>query len=394
MDFYQWMRDRQDELTAVRRWLHRHPELSGQEFDTAQYIERRLGEWGIAHERVGETGVYAEIQGALGPGRTVALRADIDALPIAEENEVDYRSERPGVMHACAHDVQTTSLLFAAQALQMAREGFAGCVRLIFQPAEEIGGGARAFIRAGKLRGVERVFGIHCAPDLEAGTVGVKTGPNNASVDCFKITVHGRSAHVSTPHLGVDALYAAAQIVVALQALVTRRTSPTDAVIIGVGRLNAGTGYNIIADTATLEGTTRLFTPEMRRYVNQMVAQTVQSVAALSGATADIEWQDYAMPLVNPESVCREVRPVVTELLGPDALITDRALSCAGDNFADLQNEAPGVYAYLGVRSDSVPGSEGPQHSCRYNIDERVLPIGAALYAQMAWRWLTGDREN
>ena len=388
MEFYPLMKEHMPDLQALRRTLHRHPELSNQEFETAALIERKLDAWGIAHERVGATGVYAEIHGGRGEGRTVGLRADIDALPIQEENEVEYRSECPGVMHACGHDMHTACLLMAAQALAERREQFAGTVRLYFQQAEEIGDGARLFVRAGKVEGVDRVFGLHTAPDLRLGTVGVKTGPNNASVDCFKVVIHGKAAHVSQPQLGADALFVAAQIVVALQALVTRKTSPIDSVIIGVGKLNAGTSYNIVAESATLEGTTRLFTAALRRQVNDMVTKTAQSIAALYGAEAEIEWQDYAAPLENPEDICREVRAVVARTFGPEAVVTDRALSCGGDNFSDFQLAAPGVYAYVGVQSPEVPGSEGPLHNNRYNIDERALPIGAALYAQTAWDWL------
>ena len=387
-DFYQWMQERLPELRAMRRDLHRRPEVSNREFQTAAYIESKLDSWGIPHERVGNTGVFAEIHGGLGEGKIVALRADIDALPIKEETGLEFRSECPGVMHACGHDMHTASLLAAAQALQENRDGFAGTVRLIFQPAEEIGGGVHAFVEAGKMRGVDRLFGIHSAPDLALGTVGVKAGPNNASVDCFKVRIHGKAAHVSTPQMGADALYAAAQAVVALQAIVTRRTSPVDAVLIGIGKLNAGTAYNIVAEEASFEGTIRVFTRELRAKMTEWVTDTVRAVAAMYGTEAEIAWDDYGSPLVNPEEICCEVRPVVAAMLGEQAVITDRPLSCCGDNFSDLQLEAPGAYAYVGVRSDETPGSEGPLHNSRYNIDERALPISAALYAQTAWKWL------
>ena len=389
MRFYPWMLERQSELSELRRAFHRRPELSYREYETAALIERKLDEWGIPHERVGETGVYAEIQGAKGRGKTIALRADIDALPIIEETGLGFSSECPGVMHACGHDMHAASLLAAAQALQEHQDSFAGTVRLIFQPAEEIGGGVKQFVEAGKMRGVDRVFGIHSAPDLPLGKVGVKPGSNNASVDCFKVKIHGRAAHVSTPQMGADALYAAAQTIVALQALVTRRTSPVDAVLIGIGKLNAGSAYNIVAEEASFEGTTRLFTRKLRQQVNGWVTETVKHVAAMYGTEAEIEWEDYGSPLVNPEEICREVQPVVTAMLGEEALVTDRALSCCGDNFADFQLEAPGVYAYVGVCSPDTPGSEGPLHNSHYTVDERALPIGAALYAQMAWEWLT-----
>ena len=308
MDFYTIMLERMPELQEFRRTLHRHPELSNHEFETARFVERKLDEWGIPHERVGETGAYAEIRGGLGEGRTVALRADMDALPIQEENDVPYRSECPGVMHACGHDMHTSALLAAAKALQENRDKFAGSVRLMFQQAEEIGEGARLFVRGGKMDGVDRIFGIHTAPDLKLGTVGVKSGPNNASVDCFKVKIHGKAAHVSTPQLGADALFVAAQSVVALQSLITRRTSPIDSVIIGVGKLTAGTAYNIVAEEAYFEGTTRLFTAALRRDVNDMVTRTIHAVAELYGAKAEIEWLDFTPPLENPEDIIADLQ--------------------------------------------------------------------------------------
>ena len=389
MNFYEIMLSCNEDLLEMRRTLHRHPELSNHEFKTAEFIEKHLDEWGIQHERVGQTGVYAEIHGSRGQGKTIALRADIDALPIQEENDIPFCSENPGVMHACGHDMHTTALLGAARELQKRRDQFSGTVRLIFQQAEEVGDGARLFVKAGKMRNVDRVFGLHCAPNLKIGTVGVTDGPNNASVDCFKVRIHGRAAHVSTPQMGADALFAACQIITALQSLITRRTAPTDSVIIGVGKLEAGTAYNIVAEEAYFEGTTRLFTRALRKQVNDMVTQTIYSVAALYGAEAEIEWHDFTPPLENPEAICLEVRPVVQELLGPASVIPNVPISCGGDNFADLQLEAPGVYAYVGVQSEEVKGSEGPAHSSRYNIDERSVPIAAALYAQMAWTWLT-----
>ncbi|MEG0493197.1 MAG: M20 family metallopeptidase [Clostridia bacterium] len=388
MTLYQEIAGEQAQLVSLRRFFHQHPELPKQEFHTAEKIEELLDAWELPHRRVDQTGVYSEIVGTKGDGPIVVLRADMDALPIQEENDLPFRSQNPGVMHACGHDMHTAALLMAAYTLKRHSGEFGGTVRLFFQQAEEIGYGARRFIEAGLLEGASRVFGVHCAPDLPVGQVGVKPGPNNASVDHFTIRIQGRAAHVSTPQLGADAAYIAAQIVVGAQALVTRMTAPTDAVIVGIGKLSAGTAYNIVAQEAVVEGTTRLFTPELRRTVNTGLERLAKATAELYGGQAEVEWIDYASPLVNNAEVCAEVGAKAQEMLGQAALVSQRALSCGGDDFAELLLRVPGVYAYVGSASDETLGSCGPAHNSRFTIDEGALPIAAALYAECAWMWL------
>lgn len=227
----------QDYIISLRRDFHSHPEISLQEFRTAQRIEEELDKLGIPHQRSGETGVYAEIKGEQPGSGVIALRADTDALAITETHDVPYKSQTPGVMHACGHDSHAAALLGAAKLLKAEAKNFGGTVRLFFQPAEEIGKGAKEFIRDGHLDGVQRVFGLHAASDLPVGTIGITAGSNNAAVDGFRIIVHGVNAHVSTPQLGADALYVASQIVVAAQALTTRRHVPTEPMVIGIGTL-------------------------------------------------------------------------------------------------------------------------------------------------------------
>ena len=303
-----WKREAeaQKEYTiALRRELHQHPELGLQEHRTARRIEEELDNLAIPHERVEETGVLATLRGGRDGGVTV-LRADIDALPIQETNAVPYASQTPGVMHACGHDAHTACLLTAARLLAAHRAELHGEVRFLFQQAEEIDQGARQFVQAGALRGAERVFGLHTAYDLPAGSVGLKPGLNNASMDHFTVTIRGRGAHVSTPELGVDALYIAAQIVVAAQALVTRCSSPVEPIILGIGKLNAGTTYNSVAEQAVLEGTTRTVSQESRRRMKELLDAAAQNTAAIYGGTAEIEWGDFASPLLNTPEGCTE----------------------------------------------------------------------------------------
>lgn len=379
-------------LSSLRREFHVHPCVSREEFWTAERIEKELDAIGITdHTRVDGSGVYAVFHGQGRGERVITLRADIDALPIQEVNtDLPYCSKEPGKMHACGHDAHATALLGAAKLLFTHRSEFGGEVRLFFQHAEEIGYGAKQFVKAGLLGPSGRVFGVHMAPDLRCGTVGVKPGPNNASVDHFTIKVQGKAAHVSTPEQGVDALYIASQIVVAAQALVTRCTSPADPLIIGIGKLHAGTSYNIVAESAVLEGTTRAFSAETRAKANGGLDKLCKDIATLYGGSAEVEWEDFASPLVNPADICQEVAGVVTKLFGSDALITDRPLSCGGDDFADYQAVVPGVYAFVGTSDPARPDTCLPLHNDRFDLDERALPIAAALHTEYALGYLTG----
>ena len=375
-------------LIALRREFHQHPELSLQEFWTASRIEEELDRFGIEHTRVGETGVLGTLRGEGRGDGVVVLRADIDALPIQETNPEAYASQIDGVMHACGHAAHAACLLGAAKVLAKNKDAFGGEVRFVFQPAEEIGQGAKPFIEAGVLDGAKRVFGIHTASDIPSGSVGVKPGLNNASVDHFRIVIHGKSSHVSTPQLGIDALYIACQTVVALQALVTRRTSPVEPLIIGVGKLNAGTTYNALAETAVLEGTTRAASHETRAWVQNAVTRVVQNTASDYGGTADIVWADFAAPLLNDPEVCVEVSDVADGLWGEGCAVAARPLSLAGDNFAEFLRHLPGAYAYLGTGNPDLPGTVNPAHNGNFDIDENALVLGASLYAGVVLKYL------
>lgn len=383
-------------VVALRRDFHSHPELSLQEFRTAQRIEEELDLLQIPHRRVGPTGVLGVIRGERGGGGIVALRADIDALPIYEvPRERSYCSQKDGVMHACGHDGHAAMLLTAAKLLVAHRADFGGEIRLIFQPAEEIGKGVQAFLAEDAVRDADRVFGMHSAPDLPCGVVCVKPGLNNAAVDQFTIRIQGKSSHVSTPQLGVDALYIASQIVISLQAIVTRLSSPVEPLLIGVGTLHAGTTYNALAESAVLEGTTRTVSLETRQRIRSLVEETAASISRLYGGEATLEWDDYASPVINDEEVCREAAAVFETVLEPSHIHAERPLSLSGDNMAELLLSAKGAYAYLGTASPSDPNTSLALHTSSFDIDERALPLGAFLHTSYALWWLReGQREK
>lgn len=376
-----------DYIISLRRWFHSHPELSMKEFETAKRIEKELNAIGILARRVGETGVLGVLKGRKGPGRRVVLRADTDALPIQDEKTVPYASQCPGVMHACGHDAHTAALLGAARALKKLEDSLSGEIGFVFQPGEEYGKGAVLFLQDGALEGADRSFGVHMQSNLPVGQVAMNLGAENASVDHFTIRIHGRSAHVSTPELGADALYAAAQIVTALQGLVGRLKSPTDPALIGVGVLRAGEGYNIVAREAVIEGTVRCFSEETRAMINGKIADTARGVAALYNTTAEIETESFTRALINDARVYAETAPLVEKVVGRGNLVV-KELSLGGDDMAEIMAVVPGVYAFVGSGNEAVPGSRLAHHTPGFDIDERCLTIAASLYVESALFWL------
>ena len=371
-------------LIETRREFHQNPELSLKEFRTASRIEEELTKFGIKHSRVGETGVLGILKGDKPSDKVLLLRADIDALPINEVGAVEYISKNPGVMHACGHDAHTTCLLAAAKILSEKKSEIAGEVRFVFQPAEEIGKGTQPFIEANVLEGVDRVFGLHCAPDLPLGTVGLTPRLNNAAVDHFTISVKGVSSHVSLPHKGVDALYVASEIVVAVQALRTRLNSPLEPIIIGIGKFNAGTTYNALAANAVFEGTTRTISKESREKIKTEINRCVKNIAEIYGATATVEWEGFTGPVINDPEVCEEVAALVDETFGKGHVVKDREISLGGDNFADFIEEKKGAYAYLGTSSDKKPCTKLPLHSDSFDLDEEAMLKGTWLHVAYA----------
>ena len=383
-----------DYVVNLRRWFHRHPELAKEEFETQKAIEQELDKLGLAHKRIAGTGVYAEIEGmaqADGEKRCIVLRADIDALPVTQENAPEYKSLNDGRMHACGHDGHNASLIGAARVLSRNRDRFSGKIIFTWQPGEEIGYGARPIVDSGAIDEAGRSFGVHVASNVPVGSVVLMPGPNNASVDWFRIRIHGLGAHVSTPELGVDAAYIASQIVVAAQALVTRRTSPMDNVLIGIGKISAGTAYNVVAQEAELEGTIRTMTPELRKATKARLEALAKRTAELYGGTAELEWADFTSPLINDAAAAAEAQKTAAAIFGTEHVIASRLPSLGGDDFAEYILRVPGVYAYIGSANPAKPDTCVAQHNSHFDIDEDALTVAAALYTCYAADYLNGE---
>ena len=375
-----------DYIVQMRRYFHAHQEVSLHEFKTAARIEEELDKIGLEHRRVGETGVYARLVGkkaAGGPTRIVALRADMDALGMDDLKDCEYASQNKGFCHACGHDGHTATLLAAARILKSMENDFAGEVRFFFQQAEEIGQGARQFVSAGLLQGVDRIYGSHVTNTLPVGRVGTAPGPLNASCDFFRIEVKGRGAHVSMPHKGVDALYAAAQIVTSLQSIVARSTDPMQSVVLGIGKMTAGTQYNIVAEEAELEGTVRTFDPAVREFVNKRLTDIATSTAAMLGAEARVTIKSYSNPLINDAEAAAEVRDVAASIVDAENVDFAYPKSMMAEDFADYLPHCKGAFLYFGTHSEK-PGTDKPNHNGYFDIDEEGLLVACSMFVRYA----------
>ena len=370
----------------LRHSFHRHPEMGNEEHETSAQVAQTLMEMGWAVKRPVGTSVMATLSGKY-PGRTVAFRADMDALRIREATGLSYASEIPGIMHACGHDFHTAGLLGTAMVLSSLRDEMHGSVRLLFQPDEEGSGGAQRMIDAGCLNGVDAVFGAHVDPDLPAGSVGFKYGKMYAASDVFKVIVHGESCHGASPDEGIDAIAIGAQVVTALQQLVSRRVAPTDAAVLTVGSFHAGAQPNVIADTAEIEGILRTLGPETRAKVKRLFTQTVEGVCAALGAKAEIHIRESYPGVVNDDGMVDFARQSAAELLGDAQVIIMDKPTMGTEDFGCLTQVVPGAFYKIGVRNPEI-GAVYPIHSPRFIADDAAMANLIALHAGIALRFL------
>ncbi|MGD8189918.1 M20 metallopeptidase family protein [Brevibacillus ginsengisoli] len=372
-------------LREIRRDFHQYPELGLEEFRTRDQIVHYLTELNIPCKVVAKTGVLGWIEGTAlneqsAKGRTVALRADMDALPILEQNNISYRSTADGKMHACGHDVHMTVQLGVARILSEQRENFSGTVKLLFQPAEETVGGAVPMIQEGVLDNpqVDAIFGLHVAPDLPVGHIGVKYGQMNASSDTLHLKIRGENAHGAYPHMGRDAIVIAAQVIVALQTVVSRNVDPRQSAVVSLGTIQGGTQGNIMAGEVRLTGTVRTLDARVRTLVKQRVREVAQLTAQGLGGEAIVEWEEGYTSLVNHSSMVDLVNACGENLLGKEKVRVNEWPSLGVEDFAFFLERVPGAFYQLGCRNETL-GITYPLHHPRFGVDEGCLAIGAAM---------------
>ncbi|PZO04619.1 MAG: amidohydrolase [Hyphomicrobiales bacterium] len=368
-----------DDLIAIRRDIHAHPEIGFEEVRTSGIVAEKLAEWGIeVHRGIGGTGVVGILHGTGGPGRRIGLRADMDALPMDETTNLPWRSTIPGRMHACGHDGHTTMLLGAARYLAENR-GFAGTAVFVFQPAEEGLGGARAMLADNLFERFpcDEIYGIHNAPNLDPGQIAVFPGAAMAGADFFDIKITGKGSHGAMPHVGRDPVIVAISLAAALQTIVSRNADPREAAVLSITQIHAGSAYNVIPEEAALAGTVRTFSPEIAKLIRERMREIASGMALSFGVQIDVDIRGIFDVLVNHPEQAVATAAVAAEIVGAGNVLTEPKPVMGSEDFADMLRVVPGAYAWVG-HAGSVP-----VHNPAFVLDDGILPIGASLLARL-----------
>jgi len=371
------------DMTAWRHDIHAHPETAFEETRTAARVAELLESFGIAVETgIAKTGIVGTLKGGTPGTGAIALRADMDALHIHEKNGFDHVSQNAGRMHACGHDGHTAMLLGAARYLAETRN-FAGTVHFIFQPAEENEGGARVMLDEGVFARypVEAVYGMHNWPELPAGQFAIRPGPMMAAFDIFEITVSGRGAHAAMPHLGIDPVVAAAQIVTGLQTIASRNTHPLQGAVVTVTQIHGGDTWNVIPDSVVLRGTTRSFDPAVRDAIEPAIRRVADGIAASLGASAELRYERRYPPTVNSAAEAEIAATAAADLVGPDNVKRDLLPSMGAEDFAWFLEDRPGAYIWIG---NGVAEGGAMLHNPHYDFNDEILPLGASYWVRLA----------
>lgn len=377
------------EIVDLRRDFHQHPEIALKEFNTAKKVDGILKGLEIETKMmVNGTGVRGILKGSL-PGKTIALRADLDALPVQEETDRPYKSKNAGAMHACGHDAHIAMLLGAAMVLAKWKKELTGNVVFIFQPAEETGAGAKPMIEEGVLEGVDGIFGLHVYVPMGFGTLGYKPGPFMAAGDFFDVKIMGKGGHGGVPHLAIDPIAIAANAISTLQTIVSREVDPLESAVVSICKMEAGRGaYNIIPDSATFGGTIRSHSPELREYLSRRLKEILEGVTSAMRGSYEFNLMSKFPAVINEEKMTEFVVKVAQDLLGKDKVSQMKPLM-GSEDFSYYLQKIPGTFVFLGVENKEK-GILYPQHHPRYDIDEDILPIGAALHVAVAQEYLAG----
>lgn len=389
MNFLDKALEIQNEIIQLRRSIHQHPELGKQEFRTSSIVEGYLQGLDIATQRIAGTGIVGLLEGSY-PGRTVAFRADMDALPIQELNQFVYASRNPGKMHACGHDAHTAALLGAAKILASCKKELAGNVKFFFQPNEEQEGGAADMIQSGCLDHpkVNAVFGCHVNPEIPAGKIGVSYGKSYAASNPFSILIHGKGSHGAEPHKGVDTIAIGAQIVNTLQTIVSRSVDPVDSAVVTVGTFHGGSQGNILAEDTQLTGIIRTLDPASRKKVVEKVRLIAQGIGESMGASVQVNIENSYPALITNTEMTDLLKASASSLLGEDCVLVMASPTLGTEDFAFFLEKVPGTFFQLG--SGFSEGTKNyPLHSAHFSIDESCLPIAAAIHAQAAYDFLS-----
>ncbi|MEM7713062.1 MAG: M20 family metallopeptidase [Cyanobacteria bacterium P01_A01_bin.68] len=384
------------QIIEWRRIIHQKPELAFKEEITSQFVSQKLQEWGIEHQTgIAKTGVVAIIKGSKktqlneSSNGVLAIRADMDALPVEELNEVSYKSQHNGIMHACGHDGHTAVALGTAYYLQQHRDSFSGTVKIIFQPAEEGPGGAKPMIEEGVLKNpdVDAIIGLHLWNNLPLGTLGVRGGALMAAVESFRCTILGKGGHGAMPHQTVDSVVVAAQIVNSLQTIVSRNVSPIDSAVVTVGELHAGTKGNIIADTARMSGTVRYFNPEFKGFIQERLEQIIAGICQINNANYDLEYWGLYPPTINDNGMAELVRSVAEEVVETPLGVVPECQTMGGEDMSYFLQEVPGCYFFLGS-ANKEKDLAYPHHHPRFDFDETALAMGVEMFVRCVEKYL------
>ena len=380
-----------EKIVEWRRHFHENPELSGEEVETSKYIQEQLFNMGIPfNANVFQYAVIGEIKGAH-PGKTVALRADMDALPVTEQTGLPFASKNTGKMHACGHDSHMAILLGAAAVLNSIKDQLHGTVKLVFQPAEESGTirGAYHIVETGVLEGVEEIFGLHVWPDLPVGTVGLRKGNLMAASDRFDVHIKGKATHGAMPHLGTDAIVAAANWIVNVQSIVARETDPMENLVCTIGTFKSGERYNVGAEDAYLEGTCRTYNPAKRDYIENRLIESLKALDLMFGTTSVIDYQRGHSATINDADSIDHLTKVGTEYLGEEAIVLPEVPAMTAEDFSAYLNKYKGAFIWLGTGYEGNPAL----HHNKFAIDESVLQTGVTLMSGAIAELLVGEQK-